>query len=85
MITFKWYPDAAYWGGRGFDTTLEHIADSWQSYCPLIVRTKEELNYLHGMGLMFGVDFQPQLYKTWVPPKRGPQGTYFSVLGLPPS
>lgn len=83
MITYKWYVDGAYWVGRSFNVTLEDIANDSQSYVPLIVRTKEEQDYLHGMGLMLGVDFQPQLYKTWLPPKRGPSGTHFSVLGLP--
>lgn len=85
MITYKWYTDGAYWSGRSFDITLDQIAAATHSFLPLIVRTKEEQDYLHGMGLMLGVDFQPQLYKTWVPERRGPQGTYFAVEGLPTS
>lgn len=85
MITCKWYVDGAYWIGRSFNVTLEQVVNEPQSFVPLIVRTKEELDYLHGMGLMLGVDFQPKLYESWVPPKGGKQGTYFEVRGLPPT
>lgn len=55
MIACKWYPNASYVPIEGQLVLLEDVAENLFVFGTLIVRTKEELDYLHGMALMYGV------------------------------
>lgn len=85
MIVCKWYPTASYNPLEEYLVQLEQVVENLFLFGPLIVRTKEELDYLLGMSLMHGVNLEAVLCQPVHNNITKWQGTYFSIEGLPPS